>query len=298
MNSFGIWENATFKVFLKKGANNSMLREEIQKINSSFFKEYTLKVETREFHVKKFTIRQGDAILTSSRNVDNDDSKKGTLGGFVTKEDDPNTKYAITCEHVIPFEDGSAYTSYTPVTRIGDCVYKSKIKDFAAIKIEESITNNCDTTFRRDDHKKTNARVYKDHIKEEIGTVHKIGGATNVTSGSIASKEFHYKCPEDNGKSHCVFLVRGRDDAFSREGDSGSLVFSRPKEATHSYVNVLGMVAGRAEDDEMLSCCYPISPSLEAFEKSFVKTVKFKDNLSPSASSSSSCSSVSPSSSP
>ena len=274
-----------------------MLREELLKINSRFFKEYTLEVETREFHVKKITIRQGDTILTSSKTENVDKPKKGTLGGFVTEEDYPNTKYALTCEHVIPFEDRIAFTSDIPVTHIGDCVFKSKTTDFAAIRIEESISDDCDTTFRRDDHKETNARVYKDDIKK-IGTVHKIGGAANVTSGSIASEEFHYKCPEDNGKSHCVFLVRGRDDAFSREGDSGSLVFSRPKEATHSYVNVLGMVAGRAEDDEMLSCCYPISPSLEAFEKSFVKTVKFKDNLSPSASSSSSCSSVSPSSSP
>ena len=101
-----------------------MLREEIQKINSSFFKEYTQEVENREFHVKKFMIRQGDSILTSSSTENIDESNRGTLGGFVTKEDDPNTKYALTCEHVIPFDEGMAFTSDTPVTHIGNCVFK------------------------------------------------------------------------------------------------------------------------------------------------------------------------------
>ena len=290
VNAFGIWDNSTFKVLVKKGTNNKIFHEEIQKINISFFKEYTLEVETGEFHVKKITIRQGDSILTSSRTENIDESKRGTLGGFVTKEDDPNTKYALTCEHVIPFDEGMAFTSETPVTHIGDCVFKSKRSDFAAIKIEESISGDCDTTFRRDDDKETNARVYEDDIND-LGKVYKIGGATNLTSGSITSPEYYYSNPEDNGRIHRVFIVRGRDDVFSDEGDSGSLVFSRPRQPTHSFVNVVGMVAGVQREDKYRSCCYPIPPALNDFEKSLASSVKFKNNLSTSTASSQSSSS-------
>ena len=275
-----------------------MFHDEIQRINTAFFQKYILELETRDFRVHKFTIRQGDSILTMSGNDVPD--KMGTLGGFVTKTDKSNMKYALTCEHVIS-EKELAFSKMPDVKRIGKCVFTSKKDDFAAIKIKKSISEDCDITFRRDDYKKTNARVYEDNMKE-IGDVYKIGNASNLTNGFIKSPELYYKCPEDNGNIHCVFLVRGRDDAFSRDGDSGSLVFSRPKGSTHSYVNVIGMVAGRAADDEKLSCCYPISPALKVFEESLELSVKFKDNLSPSesssSSSSSSCSSLSPSSSP
>lgn len=39
-----------------------------------------------------------------------------------------------------------------------------------------------------------------------------------------------------------MFLVEGTNGNFSSEGDSGSLVFARPKTGTQTYVNVLGIV--------------------------------------------------------
>ena len=38
--------------------------------------------------------------------------------------------------------------------------------------------------------------------------------------------------------------MRGTGNIFSEEGDSGSLVFSRPRQAAQNYVNVIGMVFG------------------------------------------------------
>nr|XP_022312733.1 uncharacterized protein LOC111117795 [Crassostrea virginica] len=301
VNSFGIWDNSTLKVFVKKETNQKVFHDELKTINTEFFSKYILDVEAREFNVKKFTIRQGDTILACPRPDDNDDYKMGTIGGFVTKMDDTDAKYALTCEHVIPFEHELAFSD-TPKRHIGDCVFKSKESDFAAIEIRKSISDECDTTFRRDDNKNTNARVYNDDIGK-LGTVYKIGGASNLTKGSIKSPEFWFNSPDDNGKLHRVFLVHGGDDVFSHYGDSGSLVFSRPRRGSHSYVNVVGMVSGVDRDDEKISCCYPLPQAIRSLEDSLDLQVKFKDDVplssSPSSSSSSSSSSpLSPLSSP
>uniref|UniRef100_K1QH94 Uncharacterized protein n=1 Tax=Magallana gigas TaxID=29159 RepID=K1QH94_MAGGI len=39
-----------------------------------------------------------------------------------------------------------------------------------------------------------------------------------------------------------LFLVKGTRTVFSEQGDSGSLVFSRPKTGRQNYINVIGMV--------------------------------------------------------
>lgn len=41
-----------------------------------------------------------------------------------------------------------------------------------------------------------------------------------------------------------LFLVKGTGEKFSDQGDSGALVFSRPRSGRQNYINVLGMVFG------------------------------------------------------
>ena len=121
--------------------------------------------------------------------------------------------------------------------------------------------------------------------------------------------------------------MRGTGKHFSDKGDSGSLVFSRPREVKQNYVNVVGMVFGsgvivhddhddgdeiskepKCEKDKLtvseesnpdslpsssivnenISTCYRIHPALDILKKEKRVPVKFKDDLSSSSSSSSS----------
>lgn len=108
--------------------------------------------------------------------------------------------------------------------------------DFAAIEINESFSNNCEVPLSRKDKKKISAKVY-DKSLEQISIVHKIGATTNITKGSICSSEYYDRDMPDN-----LFLVKGTRTMFSEQGDSGSLVFSRPKTGRQNYINVVGMV--------------------------------------------------------
>lgn len=122
--------------------------------------------------------------------------------------------------------------------------------DFAAIEMNDTISNECDVTFRRDDGKGINAHIYE-NILEDVGIVHKIGAATGVTKGYIFSSEFYNKYSVE-GNREGIFLVKGTDGKFSEEGDSGSLVFSRPRNIQQNYVDIVGMVYAKnckAKDD-------------------------------------------------
>ena len=113
--------------------------------------------------------------------------------------------------------------------------------NFAVIEIDESVSKDCDVTFRRDDRTETNARVYNGGINDLVGFAYKIGAGTNKTKGKIISAEHYFN---DDPIINCVFFVKGFGEPFSKDGDSGSLVFSRPKNESHNFVNVVGMVCG------------------------------------------------------
>lgn len=115
-----------------------------------------------------------------------EDNVTGALTGFVTKTNNNQKMYALTCNHLFPIENGMAYTH--DFEEIGVCVFTTRNKgcDFAAIEIKESYSDSCDVAFRKDDKKKTNANVYSDSL-EGVNIVHKIGATTGVTNGIIVS---------------------------------------------------------------------------------------------------------------
>lgn len=99
--------------------------------------------------------------------------------------------------------------------------------DLAVIEIIEPFVDNCDVTFRKSVDKISNARLYAEHL-QNIGVVHKIGAKTNMITGSVLSSEYYNKLKEKTNREY-IFLVKGMGESFSEEGDSGSLVFSRPQ---------------------------------------------------------------------
>lgn len=240
VHSFGLWRNS-FKILVKK-VDEKRLRDDLIKMNPYFFEMYGLEVETKTLKDSRSSLKQGDFIKTKIPN--NDEScNAGTLGGFVMKVDDESKKYALTCSHLFPqfpYVDEHAYTENWE--DIGACIYTTREQacDFAAIEIEESFSNKCDVALEGDDGKKINAQIYAESLKE-IGLVHKKGAKTKVTKGTILSPEWYEKVMDD-GNRECLFLVEGINGNFSEEGDSGSLVFSRSKNASQNFVDVVGMV--------------------------------------------------------
>lgn len=305
VNCFGIWENLSFKVFVQNGTDENRLKKELLKINKNFFDNFPLEIIKGKC-VQKQTLKQGDRVLSCMRN----ESRlyhAGTIGGFVRDNDNKEKIYALTCNHIFPEEKQLAYTNDSNGFReIGTCVFTTREKacDFAAIELKDSYLDGCDVTVRRDDKKKVNAKIYTENINN-VGLVHKIGAATDVTCGRIISYEYYDKemdyCNRDN-----MFLVKGLNGPFSEEGDSGSLVFCRPNSVTQNYVNVLGMVFAQntlTYDDnadnphrlcatynviEKTSVCYRLHTALELFKEKQGGgfDVTFQDDLSETMSSS------------
>lgn len=318
VNSFGIWKSSIFKVFVNRKANKNMLHKTLVQINNTFFDYYRLEIENKKV-VETFTMKQGDCISS----IEEGTFRSGTLGAFVTKSNESRKKYGLTCGHVFPEENIPAYEGET-TNEIGKCVFSTRDMpcDFAAIEINDSVSDNCDTTFRRNDNKKTNAKVYYGNT-ENLGIVHKNGAVSGVTDGTILSSEFYVKKLIHEEYQDSVFFVRGTEEHFSLRGDSGSLVFSRPTDTEQNYVNVVGMVYGNNviidgfdesdEDDnvnneangssdipsassrneevdvdpEYISSCFRICPALDLFERERGIHVKFKDDLTSSSSTSS-----------
>lgn len=154
--------------------------------------------------------------------------------------------------------------------------------------MNESVSNNCDLTFRNDEEEETNAHLYNDSM-ETVGVVHKIGAESDITNGLIESSEYYVNRLIDNENEDYVFLVRGTDGSFSKEGDSGALVFSRPLDEEQNHINLIGMVYGNIDnvlsDEEDADCvedvssCFRIAPAIKLLEKKLELPVKFKDNL-------------------
>lgn len=300
VTSFGIWGDSILKVFVQKNTNDEKFKNELMKVNKIFFENFDLEIVKGKM-VEKKNLKIGDLVVPNIQNDNN--GTYGTLGGFVTTNDESKV-YALTCSHVFPKKNQAAYTNY-PHEEIGTCVFTTMEKscDFAAIEVKESFLNKCDIVFRRDDYKRVNAKLYTENLSN-LGFVYKIGATTNVTTGHILCSEFYDKCFDENSRKN-MFLVHGIGNTFAAEGDSGSLVFARPRNVKQKHVDVVGMVFGNnitiydddgdnnndadnsLRDDEHISICFRIHTALELFKENQGGEfeVRFKDDLSSPSSS-------------
>lgn len=317
--SFGLWQNSSFKIFVRKGTNEQKLRTDLSDVDEDFFEKYKVEFEHSKL-VKKHTLMQGDSL----QQIEGKDIEEGTLGGFVLNEKNADQKYALTCNHLFPAKNIPAYrVDSSQPKEIGKCVFTTQEgpSDFAAIEINEA--TKCDVTFRNENENKINACLYDGSIKD-ICYVHKFGAMSGLTTGSILSSEYY-----DKKTGEEFFLVAGEyGQLFSGQGDSGALAFSRPLEPKQNYVNILGMVSGtyqkhdeRSDDEENehgsnekdnssdvksfpncedgkgkceskantdpehISCCCRIGHALSLFQKDQCVSVKFKDDIPFSSSS-------------
>lgn len=314
VHSFGIWESSSFRIFVNK-TDEKRLRDDLIKMSPTFFNQYKIEIANGKLQDKLTHLMQGNEIQAKILN-DDQNFHTGTIGGIVTKAKDKSKKFALTCNHLFPKVGERAYNEN--LEDIGDCLFTTKENscDFAAIEIKKSFSEKCDETFQNEDRKIINARVFSESVSN-VGIVHKIGAATKVTKGRVLSSEYYDKLFDDNNREH-VFLVKGIPGNFSKEGDSGSLVFARSKDARQTCVDILGMVYGnkvtvydddddddeqksKNEDDnessntsplnegdnaasnfkegENISSCYRIHIALELFKQNKGEEVKFKDDL-------------------
>lgn len=310
--SFGLWQNSCLKIFVMKGTNKRKLRTDVSNVDKDFFEKHKIEFEQGKL-VKKQTLMQGDSV----QRMEEKHALIGTLGGFVSDEENPSQKYALTCNHIFPTKNLRAYVDSSQPKEIGTCVFTTRenLSDFAAIEINE--TTECDVTFRNEKGEKISACLYDGSI-ENICYVHKFGAVSGLTTGSILSSEYYDKLTGEEN-----FLVAGEyGQSFSEQGDSGALAFSRPPESKQNYVSIVGMVSGtyqkhdeRSDDEEKehrsnkkdnnsdvksfstcedgkgkchsdastdpehISCCYRIGPALGLFQQDQCVSVKFKDDV-------------------
>lgn len=95
--------------------------------------------------------------------------------------------------------------------------------------------------------------ILYDQNLENFSILRKIGATTGLTQGYILSSKFYNKYAV-GGNRECkfIYLEKLTDGTFSEDGDSGSLVFSRPRSVQQNYVDIVGMVYAkncRAKDD-------------------------------------------------
>lgn len=83
VNSFGIWRNSSFKVFVKKTIDIKELEHALKNLNQLFFENYNLEIVKGRL-VALETLKQGYFLLRK----EDGKSFSGTLGGFVTKRED------------------------------------------------------------------------------------------------------------------------------------------------------------------------------------------------------------------
>lgn len=165
-----------------------------------------------------------------------EDNVTGALTGFVTKTNNNQKMFALTCNHLFPIENGRAYTH--DFEEIGVCVFTTRNKwcDFAAVEIKECYSNCCDVAFVKDNKKKLNVNLYSNSLQTG-DSVHKRRATTDVTNGRIVRLEFYLKATDKSNQEN-TFLLKGIAEKFSERSDSGSLVFSRPNRIQQTYVGI------------------------------------------------------------
>ncbi|XP_062585304.1 uncharacterized protein LOC134246972 [Saccostrea cucullata] len=247
VNSFGIWEDATFKIFMDETLDADILKEKLKRKYQTFFEKHRLHIERKKFIMKCATqLKQGGELRKPSPSGENVEC--GTLGGFVkdTKSSESCSEaYALTCNHLYPSTNDPAYANIDGEEKeIGKCIFTTRENscDFAVIEISKDFSDKCDLEFRRDDEKSCNAEV-SEFFPIHVGIVHKNGSKTNWTRGRVVSRAFY-----DVVNKRESFVVKGLGCPFSTPGDSGSIVFARDNSVSQYAVDVLGMVYSNHPD--------------------------------------------------
>lgn len=177
---------------------------------------------------------------TEMQTLMREDNVTGALTGFVTKTNNHQKMYALTCNHLFPRENEQACTRH--LAKVVACVPTTKTKGcgFAADEIKECYSISCDVAFVKDNKKEINANFYSNSVQTG-DSVHKRRATTDVTNVRIVRLEFYLKATDKSNQEN-TFLLKDIAEKFSETGDSRSLVFSRPNRIQQTYVDVVGIV--------------------------------------------------------
>lgn len=201
----------------------------------------------------RFYSQQGDKLYTrsSSSEESNDENGYGTLGGFVS--DQNNDTLVLTCSHVCQKGDIIfADDNNSGRERIGECVFASNLQtntidvfiDVALVKIDNDVVDRCNLSMLNDTFQQSNVKIYLENLQQIAGRafVYKIGASTSVTKGLITSPEFHLNIT--GGRAELFFVSDIADIPFAEKGDSGSIVFMFENSSALDTVHVIGIVSG------------------------------------------------------
>lgn len=126
----------------------------------------------------RFYSQQGDKLYTrsSSSEETNDENGYGTLGGFVS--DQNNDTLVLTCSHVCQKGDIIfADDNNSGRERIGECVFASNLQtntidvfiDVALVKIDNDVVDRCNLSMLNDTFQQSNVKIYLENLQQIAG---------------------------------------------------------------------------------------------------------------------------------
>lgn len=212
------------------------LKDELIMLNKNFFQQYHLEIEKKK---------------TEMQNLMREDNVTGALTGFVTKSNNYQKMYAMTCYHLILRENEHACTRHLGKVVAWMLPTKTEKCDFSAVEIKECYSKSCDVAFVKDHKKKIIANLYS-ILKR---------ATTDLKNERIVRPEFYLQATDKSNQENTFFL-KGIAEIIFERGDSESLVFSRSNriQQTYVYANNLKLYDDDKDDDaedqnEMKSKC-------------------------------------------
>lgn len=265
INGFGVWNKNELRVFVNHENKRRHLRENMLRVFTDVFKtELNLQVMVGKPCIRFYT-KQGDKIYTSSSSAtSNEEDSYGTLGGFVT--DQNNDTLVLTCSHVCKKGDIIfADDNNSGRERFGECVFSSDLRtktidmfiDVALVKIDNNVLDRCNLSMMKDDPpqqpnvpmlddtpQQPNVLIYFEKLQKiaRKAFVFKIGASTQLTKGIIASPENYLNIT--GKRAELFFISTVGDIPFAKKGDSGSIVYMIENTSSVDTINVIGMVSG------------------------------------------------------
>ncbi|XP_052781955.1 uncharacterized protein LOC128218346 [Mya arenaria] len=212
---------------------------------------------------------------------------QGTLGCFVMSSD--SKLYALSCAHVVDSDDPERRvwipdikgrlrvlgTWVSDLTVTSGSVENLPLIDFAAVKIEDDLQQDCTRHLRDEDGINCRSTFYDGpHVSLRGKQVFKYGSGSGMTSGIVVSTDLCLSGP--NASEQYLVIVdceQGRADQqpFAVPGDSGAVVCmqrmvsnvvyrdsNEPRLFVLSMINAGGMKIHGDEDDngQILSFCF------------------------------------------
>lgn len=209
--------------------------------SDSYKSEQDVKAITESHGIEKVDFRyiQRDTAeyATSGDAITGMGTRRGTLGGFLKKDDN---LYAITAKHIADEVGQSCYTE--DGHRLGEFVKLSQTLDIAVAQIDKENVTRCDLSLKDEDGHKLRIPCEIHNLPDDLQDlpVYIRGAVTKPGLGKIVVPFYQHMEDQHIVIENLSYTYSGN---FCKEGDSGALVLGRAREGKKE-VWAIGTIMG------------------------------------------------------